>query len=190
MGWPGEVDARGPDVVIRAARVDEARRIAEVHVRAWQWAYRDLLPATLLERLSVERRAAYWQAWLTDADPRRQLWLAIRRERVVGFVAAGPARDPDADATTGEIYALYLEPEVAGTGVGRSLCDHAVEGLRHDGFRGATLWVLATNSRARRFYEQGGWGADGAARTEDQAGVALHEVRYRRPLPGRFGPRP
>ena len=179
-----------PDLVIRAARVNEARRIAEIHVRAWQWAYRDLLPPALLDRLSVERRAAFWQAWLADAAPRRQLWLAVRQERVVGFVAAGPARDPDVEATTGEIYAVYLEPDAVGTGVGRSLCDRAVEGLRHDGFREATLWVLTTNARARRFYERGGWRADGAAKTEDQAGVALHEVRYRLPLPGRPDSRP
>ncbi|HEY8200800.1 MAG TPA: GNAT family N-acetyltransferase, partial [Actinomycetota bacterium] len=94
-----------PDLVIRAARDDDARQIAEIHVRAWQWAYRDLLPRTFLDGLSLERRAAYWQRWLAEADHRRQLGLALQRERVVGFVAAGPSRDPDADAATGEILA-------------------------------------------------------------------------------------
>ena len=178
-----------PDLVIRAARIDEARRIAEVHVRAWQWAYRELLPSAFLDRLSVERRAAFWQAWLADAARRRQLWLAVRQERVIGFVAAGPSRDSNADTATGEIYAIYLEPEVLGTGVGRTLCERAVQYLRDDGFHVATVWVLATNARARRFYEQGGWRADGAAKTEDQAGVAMHEVRYRLPLPGGLSPR-
>ena len=182
-------EPQGPDLVIRAARVDEARTIAEIHVRAWLWAYRDLLPPVVLAGLSVERRAVFWHGWLTGAAPRRQLWLASQRERVVGFVAAGPSRDPDAEADTGEIYAVYLEPDVVGTGVGRSLCGRAVERLPHDGFRVATLWVLATNARARRFYEQGGWRADGALKTEEQAGVALHEVRYRLPLPGRLSPR-
>jgi ribosomal protein S18 acetylase RimI-like enzyme len=175
-------ERRGPDLVIRAARDDDARQIAEIHGQAWQWAYRDLLPKAFLASLSVERRAAYWQRWLADADLRRQLWLGLRQERVVGFVAAGPSRDPDADAETGEILALYLEQEVVGIGVGRALCAHAVDRLRRDGFRVATLWVLVSNDRARRFYERTGWRADGTQKTEEWSGVALRDERYRREL--------
>jgi hypothetical protein len=47
----------------------------------------------------------------------------------------------------------------------------------------ATLWVLQDNARARRFYSQAGWAADGAAKTDDVDGFPLLEVRYRRPLP-------
>ena len=172
-----------PDLVIRAARDDDARQIAAIHVRSWQWAYRDFLPEAFLEGLSVERRAGHWQRWLAEANPRRQLWLAQERERVVGFVAAGPARDPDADAETGEILALYLERGVVGTGVGRALCTHAVDRLRRDGFRVATLWILVSNDRARRFYERSGWRADGAKKTGEWSGVVLREERYRRQLP-------
>jgi GNAT superfamily N-acetyltransferase len=171
-----------PDVRIRPARDEDARSIAEIHVRAWHWAYRDLLPPAVLDRLSVDRRAAYWQQWLADAAPRRQLWLAVEQDRPVGFVAAGPSRDPDAEAATGEVHALYLEREVVGTGVGRALCARAVDRLRHDGFREATLWVMTANGRARRFYERAGWRPDGAEKTEEWAGARVPEVRYRRPL--------
>jgi GNAT superfamily N-acetyltransferase len=92
-------------------------------------------PPAVLDRLSVDRRAAYWQQWLADAAPRRRLWLVVEQDRPVGFVAAGPSRDPDAEAATGEVHALYLEREVVGTGVGRALCARAVDRLRHDGFR-------------------------------------------------------
>lgn len=51
--------------------------------------------------------------------------------------------------------------------------------FRREGCRTVLLWVLATNSRARRFYDGVGWRADGAERTEDWHGTALHEVRYR-----------
>ena len=85
-------ERRLPDPVIRAAGDDDTRRIAEIHVQSWQWAYRDLLPEAFLGGLSLDRRAAYWQRWLAEADPRRQLWLAPEGERIVGFVAAGSAR--------------------------------------------------------------------------------------------------
>ncbi|OKI00857.1 hypothetical protein A6A06_18300 [Streptomyces sp. CB02923] len=52
-----------------------------------------------------------------------------------------------------------------------------------NGFRALCLWVLKGNARARRFYECAGFRADGAEEADEVAGVAVPEVRYRRPLP-------
>ena len=55
-----------------------------------------------------------------------------------------------------------------------------------EGYHSATLWVLVTNDRARRFYEAAGWSRDGAEKTERIGGAAsITEVRYRRPLPAK-----
>jgi hypothetical protein len=51
------------------------------------------------------------------------------------------------------------------------------------GFASATLWVLDSNARARRFYELAGWTADGSSKQADVAGATVTEVRYRRALP-------
>jgi hypothetical protein len=45
-----------------------------------------------------------------------------------------------------------------------------------------TLWVLDTNTRARRFYEIAGFRSDGAVKVDDRDGFRLREVRYRLPL--------
>jgi hypothetical protein len=42
----------------------------------------------------------------------------------------------------------------------------------------AYLWVLAENARARRFYERGGWTADGVTRTEAIGGEPVLQLRY------------
>jgi GNAT superfamily N-acetyltransferase len=168
--------------IIRAAQAVDAERVAEIHVRAWQWAYRDLLPAAFLAGLSVERRAAYWRRWLSDSGLRRHLWLSTREAHVVGFAATSPSRDADANTETGELLALYLEPEIVGTGAGRALCARAEDGLRHDGFRAATLWVLESNARARRFYERCGWQVDGGEKAEEFGDRTAREVRYRKAL--------
>jgi RimJ/RimL family protein N-acetyltransferase len=42
------------------------------------------------------------------------------------------------------------------------------------------LWVLEANERARRFYERGGWKADGETRVEAISGQPVPQVRYRR----------
>jgi hypothetical protein len=47
--------------MIRKATPEDARAIAEVHVKSWRAAYRDLLPQDFLQGLSVDRREQQWQ---------------------------------------------------------------------------------------------------------------------------------
>ena len=82
-----------------------------------------------------------------------------------------------------ELAAIYLLPGSWGKGLGRELMTAGLSALSEAAFDEATLWVLDTNSRARRFYEAAGWHADGAGKQDDGRGFVLNEVRYRRPLP-------
>ena len=43
-----------------------------------------------------------------------------------------------------------------------------------------SLWVLADNERARRFYKRHGFEPDGVEKIEEIGGKPLTEVRYRR----------
>lgn len=167
------------DFTIRAATVDDARAVAEIHVADWRWAYRGLVPDELLDSLSIERREEMWRGGLERGLAGWALFVAEREGKVLGFVGCGPSGDDDAEDATGEVYAIYLQPEAVGTGVGRELLARATEHLRAFGFRRATLWVLSNNARTRRFYEIAGWRADGTEKTQDWDGHQLHEVRYR-----------
>jgi GNAT superfamily N-acetyltransferase len=154
-------------VPIREATPDDARAIAEVHVRSWRWAYHGLIPDDFLENLSVDDREPTWRERLADSAP---CWGCLVAEdaagRVVGFASFGPPKDaPTSAEDAGEVYAIYLEEAVAGTGVGRDLFAAASDALRGLGFGRAFLWVLAQNDRARRFYEKAGWSWDGTEST-------------------------
>lgn len=168
-------------VHLRRARRSDARAVAEVHVRTWQHAYRDLLPANFLAGLTVDARERYWQAELDVMPEDRLPWLADAQGQVVGFASVGPSRDVDAPGTIGEVYALYVLPDCWDRGFGRDLLRHAERDLSAHGYDEATLWVLASNQRARRFYERAGWTLDGE-RTERIGGFETEEVRYRRVL--------
>lgn len=146
---------------IRAATLDDARAIAEVHVASWRWAYEGLLPDEYLEQLSVDDREAMWRETLPTSAGR--VIVAEDAGEIVGFVGFGPAEEADGEA--GEVYAIYLLDRAAGTGVGRELFSRATEQMRRSGFRRALLWVLEANARARRFYERAGWDWDGARST-------------------------
>jgi ribosomal protein S18 acetylase RimI-like enzyme len=169
-------------VTIRSAIAADAEGIAQVHVRSWQAAYRGQLPDLVLEGLSVEHRARFWRSFIHASRPGEHLFVVVEASTVCGFAHAGLCRDPGAPAKTGEISSIYLMPEVWGTGLGRALMQTCVDRLAADGYHEAVLWVLATNTRARRFYEAAGWACDEALKTEEMAGTTVTETRYRRSL--------
>jgi GNAT superfamily N-acetyltransferase len=178
-----------PVPLIRAATVLDAARIAEVHVRSWQAAYRGHMPQDYLDGLDPVDRLPRWRQRLSDPDPAgNEVLVADRPDGVCGFSSFGPTRDEDAEpGQVAEVRAIYLMPGVTGTGVGRLLMTASVERLGDRGYRDVTLWVLAANARARRFYELAGFRPDGAVKADDDLGFRLEEVRYRRRLPDRRG---
>jgi GNAT superfamily N-acetyltransferase len=90
--------------------------------------------------------------------------------------APAPPTEPSA---TGELLAIYLDPGEVGKGIGAALMNQALDDMRARAYRGALLWVLEANVRARRFYEKGGWLADDTVRDEEIWGTPVREVRYR-----------
>ena len=91
---------------------------------------------------------------------------------------------PDRGGTdAGELFALYVDPDFWGRGVGRALIAAARARLVAEGYRWAVLWVLEGNARADRFYRADGWAPDGARRTETIGGLAATDLRCRRSLP-------
>jgi ribosomal protein S18 acetylase RimI-like enzyme len=164
---------------IREAVPADARAIAEIHIRSWQSAYRGQLTDDYLDGLSVEDRLEQHRRSLEEPPSDWRTWVAQEGGDVAGFAVTGPSQDADATERTGEVYAIYLEPERVGTGAGRQLFDHAMGDLRQRGFDAATLWVLETNERARRFYEVAGWGHDGTVSTERVDCEMRPTLRYR-----------
>ncbi len=167
---------------VRRARVDDARAIAEVHVRSWQAAYRGLIDEKVLMNLSVEGRQAMWETFLQQEPP--IIFVAEKDSEVIGFCSFGPVRDGDDESScVAEIMCLYVQPENWRAGVGTALWRQALGTITADGFDAIILWVLDTNLRARTFYERIGFEADGATKSEQLAdSVTLSEVRYRRAI--------
>jgi GNAT superfamily N-acetyltransferase len=98
-----------------------------------------------------------------------------------GFVTTAPSRDLDLP-DHGELWALYVDPELWGRGIGVALVSAARASLVELGVRKAFLWALAGNVRADRFYQMDGWAPDGVSRSESMFGVTVNEVRYQRGL--------
>ena len=165
---------------LRPAAPEDALAVARVHVRAWQAAYRTLMPADYLAGLRPEERAQRYDFGTLD-PARPQTLVASEADTILGFATISPARDGDAIGQ-GELCALYVEPDCWGRGIGQALATAARGGLLRLGFNEAMLWVVAGNARAEQFYRANGWSADGLRRARQIWNVTVDTVRYSRTL--------
>jgi ribosomal protein S18 acetylase RimI-like enzyme len=167
--------------LIRPALPADARAIATVHVATWRDAYAGLLPDEVLAGLDVAERADRWRDRL--AAPAAGVFVLVLEQdgRVGGFVSGGPSRD---QFPGGEVYAIYVDPAGQRRGGGSRLLVAAARHLAQAHFTDASLWVMAGNHPARRFYESQGWRSDGTEQPwTHSGGNAVMEVRYVKKLP-------
>lgn len=164
---------------IQIATIADARAIASIHVRAWQAAYADLLPAAYLDDLSIPQRTASWELRLQS--PAARVLVQRHAGEVVGWIDFGPSQDAEADTSlTAEIYAIYIDPPFWRSGYGTALMQAAQKRLRDDAKKSVTLWVLEANVAGRCFYDRlhGRVDAD-ASQSVVIGGQEMPEVRYR-----------
>ncbi|MDZ7864625.1 GNAT family N-acetyltransferase [Acidovorax sp.] len=169
-------------LVIRPAQREDAVAIARIHVAAWQAAYAGIIDAAYLAALSTAPRETYWAQAIAQGRPR----LLLAQDgggAVAGWIAFGDCRDTDAPATRGEVWAIYVDPARWSQGAGQALWRQAREQLQEQGKAEASLWVLAANQRAIRFYAALGFAPDPESdRTITVAGAPIDEVRQVCPL--------
>lgn len=128
----------GP-VSIRRTRRDDLKACADIvndYVDDTDWLPR------------VHSRDAVEIFFQRGFDAGREMWLAERDGRIVGYLSAEP-KDPPAYPY---VHALYLRPEARRAGIGKALLDKA-KALFPGGFE---LSRFEPNTDARRFYEREG----------------------------------
>ena len=152
------------DITIRPALVDDARTIADIHIRSFLESYAHLPKTHRAAQGGLEQRLRLWKRLLRD--PEKTTLVACQDERVVGFIHLGLSADADADEWTGHIFSVHVDPLLTRRGIGSRLVSTATAELADQGFRTATLWAVSDNERVHRFYDHLGWQRDGAARME------------------------
>ena len=166
---------------IKPASLRDAKAIAELHVAAWQHAYADLLAPEDLATLSVDKRLAMWREAIEYGEP--QVLVAVQGETVVGFVGFDRSRDPKTPNTMGEIWALYVEPDHWGEGLGLALWDAAREGLMFEGCTKVSAWVPLGCERAMRFFDMAGFKREMTTiKTVPMGNTRVEEIRFKRDL--------
>lgn len=111
-----------------------------------------------------------WPALVADHAPPRSLLVATGTSgQVIGYCAVHPE--------DGEMYLLFIDPEHAGRGVGRTLLAAAHAALRDAGCVTAFLYTHEQNERALAVYAAAGYQPDGTVRESEFRGINLRELR-------------
>lgn len=162
-------------VDVRPATNADAARIAVIHSSAWRAAF-TFLPNRFLEAMSPD--LVRGQSEHAIVESRTSMFVAVQPESVVGFLQVR------ADGDSGEVMSLYVDPSNWSQGAGSTLLAFGETWLVDRGVKSAVLWTARESQQSRDFYEHRGWHASGADQTQllGPAGVALHEVEYRKPV--------
>jgi L-amino acid N-acyltransferase YncA len=170
--------------LIRDMTLADCDRVAEIRVRGWQRAYRDLIPRSFLDAMSVAEDAERRRSRFTTAGEGVVNLVAEREGQVVGWACHGPYREGELLTGDAELYAMYVDVRHLGDGLGHALIQESLRRCTAAGHPRMLLWVLKGNARARRFYERQGFRADGTEEPFEVDGALVPEVRYGRDLTG------
>jgi len=160
------------------------RGAIEAHGRAWQEAYADILPAAVLEQVTVDPGAAALDDWLErlpdENGPGVAFGAAVSGAvRGYTFVRWGETKPFVGPAEAG-LKELYVHPDWWGGGLGTELVGAAVDVLPPT-VEALALEALADNELGRSFYESRGFLLQGRGEIEI-GGDSYETVIYRLPL--------
>lgn len=143
-------EERSPLEIIPATHAD-IEQIVALHKRSYSETYPDFTATH-----TPEEDLAHF----SEVVETQEVHVAKDNEKVVGYIAF----------TSGEVGKLYLDPDVQGQGLGKTLLDIAK--AKNDSL---SLWTYQANENAQRFYEKQGFVAaeetDGETNEENQPDV-------------------
>jgi GNAT superfamily N-acetyltransferase len=158
---------------IRAAKPEDARAIAEVHLASWKTTYFGIIPQDYMDGLRVENGAAQWKTRLVEGSS--TVLVAEDAAGIFGFAAGGTPLHP-VDGYDAELGAIYMLATHQRQGAGRALVQRLAVELYRQGFTSLLVWALRGNPACNFYQALGGvWIAEKAI---EIGGKLLPEVAF------------
>ncbi len=150
--------------LVRTATVDDLDSLVEIFRACWLTSYRDILPLSVRDEMSVEKAREMWALSVTP-HPERTTFVIELNGVVVGVARVGA---DVSNSARGHLFSLYVHPDNAGRGLGKLLLKHALASLRENGFEEITLWVFKNNAPTRNLYSSLGFLETGQERIDER----------------------
>lgn len=134
-------------VIIREALISDVPQISKVHIDSWKITYKNLLPETILEKLSYDNSEHLWAKILIHPLSNAKIYVALYNDKIVGFCSVEALQEK------GKIHALYILPEYQRLRIGSHLLFKSIDFLETMGCKNIELGVLPGNP-SMGFYQK------------------------------------
>ena len=165
-------------MIVRRARISDAHDIARCQMLGWQRGYKGIVSDDFLNSINLRDSIERWTNNLSEMTDDKYTLVAEMDGQGVGFLSVGPPRDGQ-EGFKSELWAIYIDPDYWGRGVGRALFDQMVLDLKSRDIHNTYVWCLRDNDRGRKFYEAlGGEHIKGLAKKFVLQEQSMEEVAY------------
>ncbi len=151
---------------VRTAVAEDSVIVGKVHSEAWKSAYRGIFPDEYIYDDTASKRSEEFLESIKDDSC--TYFLLEESDNVAGIVKTREANN------VLEIESIYILNEYRGKGVGREFMNFI---KTYGSWSCIFLWVLESNTNARRFYENNGFVLSGKSRMISR-GIDLKQLQY------------
>jgi len=166
------------NITIRLATPGDASDMAEVGMRSWEIAYKDILPEEYIREKNATRPEQFKQ---NITHENKNQYVIRLNDKTIGIMKIAPPTDDDLDDTFYEVHYLYLHPDYFRKGIGTQAMQFAFDKTRSLGKKHISIWVFTENISTIKFYEKCGFARDGKTALQDR-GRAVEIIRMRSEL--------
>ncbi|WP_186579220.1 GNAT family N-acetyltransferase [Aquibacillus kalidii] len=157
---------------VREAKLEDAERIADIHVKSWKSTYSELINEQDMSNITYDNRKVLWETILCMPNENQPALVIVdNKERIVGFISGGKERTKRF-GYDGEIYAIYLLEEYQRKGLGSMLLESFATAMKQSGYQSLLVWVLTKNP-SNRFYKD--YGAKQLEKEETTIGKGTYQ---------------
>ena len=129
----------------------DIEEVANIKVSSWRISYKDIIDKDYLDSMNID---SYIEKRKEDYN-KSLYYVAEYEGRVVGFTRYDDKlRQYNKQNIGGEIYALYVNPNMKRMGIGRALVNKVREEFKEKGIKNFIIWCLKDNEPSKDFYRK------------------------------------
>lgn len=154
---------------IREMRREDLEKVSKIHVDAWRYNYKGIVPDMFLNELSYDIQREKWEKrLLLENEKQERMFILEVDNEIKGFVVGNVI-----DEQRGCISTIYFSPESQRQGYGTELFNYMREILNRESIE---IWCLEEN-KCRKFYDKLGGVVKGRT-TVTLGGRQIEEIQY------------
>ncbi|MDD2839712.1 MAG: GNAT family N-acetyltransferase [Rickettsiales bacterium] len=136
------------NVIVRLAKIEEARVISEINMNTWKGSYRGYIPNDVLDTRNITENML--QNRLDDIS-NKNIFVAEVDKKIIGYTSIKRHTKMEV-----EIGSFYILPEYQRLGIGGILLKEVLINLKNNGYKKVIVWTMKNFEKSNNFYKKYG----------------------------------